>query len=255
MLICKKEILKNSKATKMKSLIALKKELYDLGNKEKSEQSMRFFKTKKGQYGAGDMFLGISVPNQRKIAKKYQNLSLEALHDLLMSKEHEFRLTALHILVLQYENGDKAVHQTLVDFYLTHTERINNWDLVDASAHYILGHYLVHYKKENQALILLTKLAKSDLLWERRIAVVSTWAFIKKGHSTPTFTLSKILLNDREDLMHKAVGWMLREVGKHRGQDILSSFLDDYAHLLPRTALRYSLEHYQEPLRSHYMKK
>jgi len=239
----------------MKSLIALKKELYDLGNKESSEKSMRFFKTEKGQYGAGDMFLGISVPNQRKVAKKYQNLSLEALHNLLMSKEHEFRLTALQILVLQYEKGDKAIHQTLVDFYLAHTKRINNWDLVDASAHYILGHYLVHYKKENQALILLTKLAKSDLLWERRIAMVSTWAFIKNKNPHPTFELSKILINDKEDLMHKAVGWMLREVGKHCGQETLSSFLNDYASTLPRTALRYSLEHYQEPLRSHYMKK
>ncbi|MCW1888459.1 MAG: DNA alkylation repair protein [Candidatus Moranbacteria bacterium] len=239
----------------MKSLLALKKELYDLGNKEKAALSMRFFKTEKGQYGAGDMFLGISVPNQRKIAKKYQNLPLGDLHNLLMSKEHEFRLTALHILVLQYEKGEKNVHQTLVDFYLAHTERINNWDLVDASAHYILGHYLVHHKKENQALILLSKLAKSDLLWERRIAIVSTWAFIKNKNSYPTFVLCKLLLHDTEDLMHKAVGWMLREVGKHCGQETLSSFLDEYATKLPRTALRYSLEHYQEPLRSHYMKK
>ena len=214
---------------------------------------MRFFKTQKGQYGAGDVFLGISVPNQRKIAKKHQNLPLESLHTLLMAKEHEFRLTALKILVLQYAKGDKATHQVLVDFYLAHTERINNWDLVDASAHYILGHYLVHYKTENQALILLSKMARSEILWERRIAIVSTWAFIRKGHAEPTFTLSKIVLKDREDLMHKAVGWMLREVGKHCGQDTLILFLDDYAHLLPRTALRYSLEHFDAQLRSHYM--
>jgi 3-methyladenine DNA glycosylase AlkD len=234
---------------------ALKKELRALGNAQKAADSQRFFKTEKGQYGAGDVFLGISVPNQRKIAQKYQNLPLKSLEELLYAKEHEFRLTSLHILVLQYQKGDTKLHKQIADFYLNHTTRINNWDLVDASAHYILGQYLLTYRTEKQALTLLSKLAKSENLWERRIAMVSSWAFIRSKNEVPTFYLAKILINDKEDLMHKAVGWMLREVGKHCGQKTLSVFLNEYAHLLPRTALRYALEHYPETKRKFYMKK
>jgi 3-methyladenine DNA glycosylase AlkD len=214
---------------------------------------MRFFKTAPGQYGAGDVFLGITVPEQRAIARKYQNLNLEDLRELLYAKEHEFRLTALFILVLQYQKSGKVTQKKLADFYLAHAKRVNNWDLVDASAYYILGHYLLTYKTSKQALILLTKLAKSDNLWERRIAMVATWAFIRAENPEPTFTLAKMLLNDREDLMHKATGWMLREVGKHCGQKTLRNFLYGYAHQLPRTALRYSLEHFDEHLRQKYL--
>lgn len=237
----------------MNNLQTLKKELRSLGNKAKAEASMRFFKTGKGQYGAGDVFLGINVPNQRTIAKKYQNLPLEDIRELLYAKEHEFRLTALFILVLQYQKGDKVTHQKLADFYLTHAKRINNWDLVDASAHYILGHYLLTYKTPKQTLTLLTRLAKSHNLWERRIAMVATWTFIRVHNPAMTFALAKLLLKDKEDLMHKATGWMLREVGKYCGQPTLSKFLDQYAHQLPRTALRYSLEHYPQTLRQKYM--
>jgi 3-methyladenine DNA glycosylase AlkD len=239
----------------MLSVNQLKKELRTLGNAQKAADSMRFFKTQKGQYGAGDVFLGISVPNQRKIAQKYQNLPQADLRELLYTKEHEFRLTSLHILVLQYQKGDAKLQKQIADLYLTHARRINNWDLVDASAHYILGHYLLTYRTEKQTLTLLTKLAESENLWERRIAMVSTWAFIRNKNEAPTFHLAKILINDKEDLMHKAVGWMLREVGKHCGQQTLSEFLDEYAHKLPRTALRYSLEHYPEAKRKVYMKK
>ncbi len=239
----------------MTSLSNLKKELRALGNPKKALDSQWFFKTEKGQYGAGDVFLGISVPNQRKVALKYQNLPLAALEELLHSKEHEFRLTSLFILVSQYQKGDAKLHKQLADFYLNHTKRINNWDLVDASAHYILGHYLLTYRTEKQALNLLTKLAQSDNLWERRIAMVSTWAFIRNKNERPAFHLAKILTNDKEDLMHKAVGWMLREVGKHCGQKTLTSFLNEYAQQLPRTALRYSLEHYHEKKRKMYMQK
>lgn len=237
----------------MSNIQNLKKELRALGSKEKALQSQRFFKTGKGQYGEGDIFLGINVPNQRKIAQKYQNLPLKALQDLLSAKEHEFRLTALYILVMQYQKGDRATHDALATFYLSQAQRINNWDLVDASAHSILGHYLLTYKTPKQTQILLTKLAKSATLWERRIAVVSSWAFIKAGHPETIFSLTQLLLKDSEDLMHKAVGWMLREVGKHCGQNTLSEFLDEYATQLPRTTLRYALEHYPEKKRKSYM--
>ena len=224
-----------------------------MGSPQKAATSMRFFKTGKGQYGAGDVFIGISVPEQRKVALKYQNLAPSDLESLLYSKEHEFRLVALMILVGQYQKGDKAIHKKLTEFYLAHAKRVNNWDLVDASAHYILGDYLLRYKTEKQALALLIRLAKSDNLWERRITMVATWAFIRAKNPAPTFTLAQVLIQDKEDLMHKAVGWMLREVGKHCGQRTLSSFLDKYADQLPRTSLRYALEHYNEVKRKHYM--
>jgi 3-methyladenine DNA glycosylase AlkD len=236
------------------SLTALKRELRALGNPTKAANSLRFFKCAPGQYGAGDMFLGLTVPEQRTLSKKYHDLLLLELENLLQSKEHEFRLTALMILVSQYQKGDSKKQKEIVALYQRNTHRINNWDLVDASAHYILGDHLLKTKTEKQALAILTKLAKSPLLWERRIAMVSTWAFIRAKNPEPTFILSRMLLDDTEDLMHKAVGWMLREVGKYCGQATLSQFLDEYASKLPRTALRYSLEHYDEKKRQHYMK-
>lgn len=238
----------------MNSLTKLKKELRALGNKEKAANSMRFFKTAPGQYGAGDIFLGLTVPEQRTLAKKYQDLSLADTITLLQSKEHEFRLTALMLLTKQYAEGTSKVQKIITDLYLANTRWINNWDLVDASAHYILGDFLLQYKNEKQALLLLKKLARSKNLWERRIAMVTTWAFIKTKNPKPTFVLGELLLNDTEDLMHKAVGWMLREVGKYCGQKTLRSFLNQYASTLPRTALRYSLEHFNEPLRQKYLK-
>lgn len=238
----------------MKSLTNLKKEFRALGNKEKAANSMRFFKTAPGQYGAGDVFLGLTVPEQRTLAKKYRDLSLTDIITLLQSKEHEFRLTALMLLVKRYEAGTPKEQKIITDLYLTNTKWINNWDLVDASAHYILGDFLLRYKNEKQTLVLLQRLARSQDLWERRIAMVATWAFIRARNPEPTIVLAQTLLVDTEDLMHKAVGWMLREVGKYCGQPTLRGFLDQYAGTLPRTALRYSLEHFSEPLRKKYMK-
>lgn len=237
------------------SLIQLKKEIRSLGNATKAANSMRFFKTAPGQYGAGDVFLGLTVPEQRLLSKKYQTLSLIDIENLLQSKEHEFRLTALMILVAQYRKREDKLQDEIVKLYLRNTSRINNWDLVDASAPQILGDFLLHTKTEKQTLAFLTKLAKSDILWERRIAIVSTSAFINAKRSEPTFTISKLLLNDSEDLMHKAVGWMLREVGKHCGQKTLTPFLDSHTHQMPRTALRYALEHFDAQKRTYYMKK
>ncbi len=239
----------------MSSLNNLKKELRSLGSKEKALKSQRFFKTQKGQYGEGDIFIGVTVPEQRKVSKKYQNLPLEAIRELLYSKEHEFRLVGLYILTHQYQKGDSGEQSILKDFYLKHALRVNNWDLVDSSAPYILGHYLLHYGKKNETTRLLKNLIQSSSLWERRIAIVATLAFIRDQKPEHTFILAKLLLNDKEDLMHKATGWMLREVGKYCGRETLSSFLDVYAHRLPRTALRYSLEHYPEKQRQFYMTK
>jgi 3-methyladenine DNA glycosylase AlkD len=239
--------------SKSNLLLSLKKELRTLGNKTKAANSMRFFKTAPGQYGAGDVFLGLTVPEQRSLAKKYRDLSLPDTITLLQSKEHEFRLTALMLLTKQYRDGTPREQKVITDIYLANTQWINNWDLVDASAHYILGDFLLRYKSEKQALVLLKKLARSEDLWERRIATVATWAFIRAKNPELTFVLAKMLLTDTEDLMHKAVGWMLREVGKYCGQATLRVFLDQYAGILPRTALRYSLEHFDEPLRTKYM--
>jgi 3-methyladenine DNA glycosylase AlkD len=222
----------------------LTKELQALKDPARAKSSIGFFKTKKGQYGEGDVFLGINVPNQRVLAKKYQNLPLTDLEKLLQSKYHEYRLTALFILVAQYRKGGPQEQKILFEFYCRMLPRINNWDLVDTSARPIVGEYLYTYKTEKQAMQVLTKMARSQNLWERRVAVVAAWAFSMRQNPTPVFTLTGILLYDTEDLMHKACGWMLREVGKHCGEDVLTDFLNIHASLLPRTALRYAIEHY-----------
>lgn len=235
------------------NISSLKRELETLRDPERAAGSMAFFKTKKGQYGAGDVFLGIDVPNQRKLAKKYQNLPLSALQELLHSPYHEFRLTGLFILVLQYQKGTFDAQKHIARFYFTHKERVNNWDLVDASAHHILGDYLLAFETKNKGLHTLTELARSENLWDRRIAVVSSWAFTKAGNPKPIFLLTEYLLDDSEDLIHKAVGWMLREVGKCCGQEVLDEFLEDYAIRLPRTSLRYALEHHPTHKRLYFM--
>ena len=163
-------------------------------------------------------------------------------------------MLALLLLVQKSAAGSEGEKSKIYRLYLANTKYVNNWDLVDASAHSILGHYLLTYRTPKQALFTLAKLVTSDNLWERRIAMVATWAFIRAKNPEPTFVLTEMLLNDREDLMHKATGWMLREVGKHCGQKTLRNFLDGYAHQLPRTALRYSLEHFDEHLRQKYLK-
>ncbi len=237
----------------MSDLAKITKELKSLANAEAAVGLARFFKTAKGQYGAGDIFLGISVPLSRKIALKYINLDLKDISILLDSKYHEFRLVALLILIAKYQKtNERKIKTKIVNFYLKHTKRINNWDLVDLSVAKILGDYLV---LEEGKLKILDKLAVSKNLWERRIAMVATYAFIQKGRAEVTFNLAKKLLNDEHDLMHKAVGWMLREVGKRVSREKLTSFLDENVKQIPRTALRYAIEHLSEAERKYYLKK
>lgn len=223
--------------------------LRHLANKELANVLARFFKTGKGEYGEGDQFLGIYVPKTRKIAKYYKDTSLAAIAKILQSPVHEDRLAALLILVHQFQEADDKNKKALVDFYLGHTVSVNNWDLVDLTADKLLGAYLVDKDKS-----LLYLLAKSSNLWERRIAMVSTFAFIRHDHFTDTLKLAEILLHDQHDLIHKAVGWMLREVGK-RDQAVLGQFLEKHHTVMPRTMLRYAVERLNKEKKIHYMKK
>lgn len=228
-------------------------DLNKLASKSKASILQRFFKTAPGQYGAGDIFLGIKVPDQRKIAKKYAYLSLKELKRLLESEIHEFRLVALLILVEQYEQvTDLKTKEKIVKFYLSQRLRVNNWDLVDLSVYKILGDWLLIKTSERK---ILDKLAVSRNLWERRIAMVATYAFIKKGQTKETLRLAKKLLKDEHDLVHKAVGWMLREVGKRVSKKELLIFLDQNSKNMPRTALRYAIEHLSPSERENYLKK
>ncbi|MGD8544715.1 MAG: DNA alkylation repair protein [Candidatus Bathyarchaeota archaeon] len=227
----------------------IKNELLKLGNPEKARQLSRFFKTGKGQYGEGDIFLGIPVPEQRKVAKKYLNLTLNDLQKLLSSEIHEHRLTALLILVTKYEKADNSGKDEIYRLYLKNTENINNWDLVDLSAPKIVGDYLV-----NKDTSILYKLAKSTNLWERRIAILSTAKFISNNDFKDALGISELLLQDKHDLVHKAVGWMLREIGK-RDQETEERFLKKYHTQMPRTMLRYAIEKFNEEKRKHYLSK
>ncbi|MDD4074101.1 MAG: DNA alkylation repair protein [Candidatus Pacebacteria bacterium] len=219
------------------------KELQSKRDKKRAVILSRFFKTGKGEYGEGDIFLGIVVPVQRIIAKKYVDIPFRDIQRLLNSKIHEYRLTGLLILV---EKKDK---EKVFDFYLKNTKNINNWDLVDLSAPKIIGDYLNNKKRE-----ILYSLAVSDNLWERRISIVSTFSFIKNNDFKETIKIAEILLNDKHDLIQKAVGWMLREVGK-RDKDIEKDFLDKYYRNMPRTMLRYSIEKFSPKEKEFYMKK
>jgi 3-methyladenine DNA glycosylase AlkD len=222
----------------------LKRDLARAADPNRARNLERFFQTGKGQYGQGDGFLGIPVPVERRIARRYTHLSSVELEKLLHSCWHEHRFTALEILVFQYEAGDARVKQKVFDFYLRHTRSINQWDLVDTSAPYIVGEHLV-----SRSRAVLYRLAKSASLWERRIAIVSTLAFIRRNDLQDTFSISALLLNDDHDLIHKAVGWMLREAGKRREAELLE-FLEHNYFRLPRTTLRYAIERIAEPLRS-----
>ena len=224
----------------------IKQDLKQLGTPERARASLWFFKTGKGEYGEGDVFLGVTVPEQRKVAKKYKDLSLNNLQILLNSKTHEHRLTALFILVGQYKRSKDK--KNIVDFYLKNTKNVNNWDLVDSSAHYILGDYLLNKDK-----YILYKLAKSDNLWEKRISVISTFAFIRNNQFDDSLKISEILLHDKHDLIHKAVGWMLREIGK-KDQEVEEEFLRKHYKEMPRTMLRYAIEKFEENKRKYYLK-
>jgi 3-methyladenine DNA glycosylase AlkD len=218
-------------------------------NPQKAEGLKRFFKTGKGQYGEGDIFLGLQVPDSRKIVRKYAGIPLEDTLFLLNSKIHEERLIALLIMVEKFKRADEAGKETLYKKYLENTQYINNWDLVDLSADKIVGSYLFDKPKD-----ILYSLAISEDLWERRIAILSTFDFIKKGAYKETLKIAKILLNDSHDLIHKAVGWMLREVGKRCSQEVLEQFLIINYKQMPRTMLRYSIERLPETLRLQYLK-
>lgn len=228
----------------------LETEIIASGNPEKAIQMQRFFKTGKGQYGEGDVFLGLSNPQVRVFARNNINLSLTELGKLIKSKFHEVRAVAILILVYKYPKVSEPEQKKIYEFYLAHTAQINNWDLVDLSAHYVVGRYLINRNRE-----LLYKLAKSKLLWERRIAIISTFAFIRNKEYEDTFRITRTLLNDKEDLMHKACGWMLREVGKHSGQKVLMQFIDQNLAQMPRTMLRYAIEKFPEDIRLSYLKK
>ncbi len=228
------------------------KDLNEASDKAKSVTLARFFKTGPGEYGEGDRFLGVTVPKQRIIAKKYQDLPFSEVKKLLISPWHEHRLTGLLILTYRFSVSEMAQKREIFDFYLVHTERINNWDLVDVTAPGIVGEYLVESGSDSG---LLRRLAKSQSLWERRIAIVSTFAWIRRGKYQECFEIAEILLYDSHDLIQKAVGWMLREVGKRCGTESLRDFLDHHACEMPRTMLRYAIERFPENVRQAYLRK
>ena len=222
--------------------------LRKLGNTTIAEYSKRFFKTGKGEYGEGDQFLGIRVPVLRKQAKAFRHLSLEETEQLLHSDFHEERLCALYILVQKFSDGNGEQQKEVFDLYLNNTAYINGWDLVDSSAHLIVGRYLLNSSKEQ-----LYSLARSKSLWERRIAIISTFHFIRQHQFSDTINISKELLNESEDLIHKAVGWMLREVG-NRDMAVEEQFLKPHYQTMPRTMLRYAIEKFPEEKRQRYLK-
>ena len=221
--------------------------LADLGNPEIAAHSQRFFKTGPGEYGEGDVFRGIRVPIQRKVAKQFKHANLDTVIELLHSVYHEDRLVALLILVEKYKKKDEVQRQTIYDLYLENTAYINNWDLVDSSAHKIVGPHL-----EDRDRSMLYTLVKSEMLWERRIAMMSTYYFIKKDDYADALNLAEILLHDEEDLIHKVVGWMLRELGK-RNFSLEESFLLQHYKSMPRTMLRYAIEKFPEERRQEFL--
>lgn len=221
--------------------------LRDLANPNVAEHSQRFFKTGKGQYGEGDRFLGIRVPILRTQAKQFRDLPLKEVRSLMKSAFHEERLCALLILVLKFAKGDEEERTTIYSLYVKNTKYINNWDLVDSSAHQIVGGYLADKDKR-----LLYTFAQSKSLWERRIAIIATYHFLKKDQYKDALSISKSLLKDDEDLIHKAVGWMLREIGK-RDLATEETFLKAHYKQMPRTMLRYAIEKFPERERKRYL--
>jgi 3-methyladenine DNA glycosylase AlkD len=258
-------------------LTQLKQDVKNLSNPVKAKTHQRFFKTGKGDYGEGDIFLGLTTPQSRTIAKKYQNLPLSDLAKLIQSKIHEHRFIALVILIHQFQKTKKSLSSkkssfakrtgsvarqeiyspqslqslltSIYNFYLNNTAHINNWDLVDISAPKIIGQFLLDNPHKKP---ILKKLAKSKSLWERRIAIISTFTFIRNNKFIDTLEISEILVNDRHDLIHKAVGWMLRELGK-KNQPLEEKFLKKHLKNIPRTMLRYAIEKFPESKRQHYL--
>jgi 3-methyladenine DNA glycosylase AlkD len=237
----------------MATAVEVKKELEKLSDPKQAKILQRFFKTRKGEYGEGDIFLGIKVPKQREIAKKFPKLALKEIRKLLDSGVHEHRMIGLFILIANYEKAKKEANEPekkkIFDFYLKNAKKINNWDLVDLSAPNIPGDYLLCRKRK-----ILYKLAKSKNLWEKRIAILATYAFIKNNESSDTLKISEMLLKDKHDLIHKAIGWMLREIGK-RDLAAEEKFLKKYYKKMPRTMLRYAIEKFPEGKRKFYLER
>ena len=227
----------------------LKKDLRVYADKDKAKILSGFFKTAPGQYGHGDIFLGVKVPQTRTIVKKYfAKLTLSQIEVLLYSKIHEERLAAVLMLVERYRISEDVVKKEIYTFYIDNAKQINNWDLVDASAEHIVGSFL-----EKRSKSILTRLAKSDNIWERRIAMIATFHYIKKGECDESLRIATILLSDKHDLIQKAVGWMLREVGKRCGQNYLEEYIGKYYGKISRTTLRYAIERFPEESRKYYL--
>ena len=223
--------------------------LQALSDAEKREIFPKFFKAGKGEYGEGDRFLGVTVPNIRAIAKLHKDISIEEIRELLQSEWHEVRLCALIIMVEKSKKKDEALRKELFNLYLSQTKRINNWDLVDLSCRFIIGEYLLDKSRD-----ILYQLAQSPLLWDNRIAIVSTYAFIRKGQLEDTYALSDLMMQYPHDLMHKAIGWMLREAGK-RDSERLYDYVMSHRADMPRTMLRYAIEKFSPKERSILMER
>lgn len=222
--------------------------LKSLAVEEDAVQLQRYFKTGPGEYGEGDIFIGVRVPVIRKQLRKFQELSLKDTETLLHSEFHEVRLFALLMMVEKFKKGDESLRKEILSLYLENTDRVNNWDLVDSSAHKMLGPWL-----EKRDRTILTELAHSELIWERRIAIMTTLHFITNDDFHNTLEIASILLEDKEDLIHKAVGWMLREVG-NRNKEVETTFLVEHYHKMPRTMLRYAIEKFPKEERQAYLK-
>jgi len=231
-------------------LSKLKSELQSLANPKQAEILQRFFKTGKGQYGEGDVFLGIIAPKMREIAKKYKDLNIKEIQEILNLKYNEARWIALLILIHKYNKSSLEDKGKIFYFYLNNTSKINNWNLVDISAPHIVGDFLLNNYNKKQ---LIYNLAQSDNLWEKRIAIISTFAFIRKEKFDDALAISEILLGDEHDLIHKAVGWMLREVGK-RNLQAEEEFLKKHYKDMPRTMLRYAIERFEETKRKRFLR-
>jgi DNA alkylation repair enzyme len=223
--------------------------LQALSDAEKREIFPKFFKAGKGEYGEGDRFLGVTVPNIRAIAKLHKDISIEEIRELIQSEWHEVRLCALIIMVEKSKKKDEALRKELFNLYLSQTKRINNWDLVDLSCRFIIGEYLLDKSRD-----ILYQLAQSSLLWDNRIAIVSTYAFIRKGQLEDTYALSDLMMQHPHDLMHKAIGWMLREAGK-RNPERLYDYVMSHRADMPRTMLRYAIEKFSPKERAILMKR
>ena len=230
------------------SLATLRRAFRRLGDADKARHLQKFFRTGPGEYGEGDVFLGITVPQTRKMVNQCNALSGREILELLHSQYHEERLLALLVLVARFQRGDEKQQKSIYRSYLKHKNGINNWDLVDLSAPNIVGTYLLNHERGE-----LYALARSKRLWDRRIAILATLAFIKHGQFDDTLAIAEILLPDQEDLIHKAVGWMLRETGK-RNLSVEESFLQTHYQRMPRTMLRYAIEKLTESRRQQYLK-